>query len=51
MGVLLENFPKFETSKQVYEYMHDADAVAIPVVQFFHKNQLVGQNIKTQFKA
>lgn len=31
--------------EQVYEYMHDADAVAIPVVQFFHNNQLVGQNI------
>ncbi|WP_288689368.1 hypothetical protein, partial [uncultured Acinetobacter sp.] len=31
--------------EQVYEYMHDVDAVAIPVVQFFHNNQLVGQNI------
>lgn len=31
--------------EQLYEYLHDPDAVAIPVVQFFHRDKLIGQNI------
>lgn len=31
--------------EQLYEYLHDPDAVAIPVVQFFHRGKLIGQNI------
>ena len=29
----------------LYDYVHDVDAIAIPVVRYYHEGKLVGQNI------
>jgi hypothetical protein len=33
------------TIEQLYDYVHDVDAIAIPVVRYYHEGRLVGQNI------
>ncbi len=37
----------FPTSKieQLYQYMHDPDIVALPIIQYFEQDKLIGQNI------
>lgn len=31
--------------EELYDYMYDIDAVSVPVVQYWHKEKLIGQNI------
>ena len=33
------------TIEQFYDYLHDLDAIAVPVVRYYHQGRLVGQNI------
>lgn len=33
------------TIEQLYDYLYDLAAVSIPIVQYFHRGKLVGQNI------
>lgn len=39
-----EIFPN-STAEELYDYMYDIDAVSVPVVQYWHKEKLIGQNI------
>lgn len=31
--------------EQLYDYIHDVDAIAVPIVRYYHQGRLIGQNI------
>lgn len=37
-------FPN-STVEELYDYMYDIDAVAVPIIQYHHRGKLIGQNI------